>query len=710
MKDYSIRCELLMVMFITICIPTPTNSKGLQEFSNERVPPFQIDPTMDFTTGGLNLTSLVSIAQLGEGYSLADGSHGQTLESPKGIRRRRMRLMFEGLDIFGASIEAEVDSNGHYTGQMYGYTLKNIPRHIPDADACQQDVSILLNKAIVFEGLSPNNTTIQRSESRRLIFIAPRMKRAKLAYRVEFMYTTEDLISRPVYFFDACTIDIILSFDKALDKFMQNRVQKRFSSVLSYRRRNAKRSEQSDTRVNGDQQQDSHETNCPVFAVGVGGNRKIGRITYNTPPFCLNVQKIGDDLCRMNGKYSKVIDNQQTKSGTKQTVITFPCAEGYKDAINGAYGVANDAMFYGELAFTFLKEKYNIIALPHKPRLVVHYGKRYENAIWDGKDMFFGDSNVEFHPFVDVDTVAHELGHGVVEFHSDLVYMGMSGGINEAFCDILGETTKYFLRGTNDWLIDYDIVKNSAGFEAIRYFEDPTWDGYSIKHVRDYRHRMDVHESSGIFNHAFYSMVVYEGMHIYDAFKCFLDANVNLWKPFTNFFTGACNVMQAAYDNGFDHEIVQRSFQRVGISLKRCKYSALSTSMFVGESRQGILVSVKRSPVLKIGINQETYPSESPLEYFTSTESSSTTAQYHSPSKPASNITVRVEAEHGSSIGITMGYDDIVSNVFAMGHDTITFDTNQNYYYNEYNNNMYFVYVKLTSDSPVDVRVTLRIS
>ena len=40
-----------------------------------------------------------------------------------------------------------------------------------------------------------------------------------------------------------------------------------------------------------------------------------------------------------------------------------------------------------------------------------------------------------------LDTIAHELGHGVTERSSGLVYKKQSGAVNEAFSDMAGEVS-----------------------------------------------------------------------------------------------------------------------------------------------------------------------------------------------------------------------------------------------------------------------------
>src|SRR5678815_6068662 len=75
----------------------------------------------------------------------------------------------------------------------------------------------------------------------------------------------------------------------------------------------------------------------------------------------------------------------------------------------------------------------------------VHYSSAYENALWDGATMSFGDGASTFYPLTSVDVAGHEVSHGFTEQHSNLTYSGQSGGMNEAFSDMGGEATEYYL-------------------------------------------------------------------------------------------------------------------------------------------------------------------------------------------------------------------------------------------------------------------------
>ena len=48
----------------------------------------------------------------------------------------------------------------------------------------------------------------------RLVWVDPETKVAQLAYYVEFQFMNRTLFSRPTFFLDACTKDVITSYDQ----------------------------------------------------------------------------------------------------------------------------------------------------------------------------------------------------------------------------------------------------------------------------------------------------------------------------------------------------------------------------------------------------------------------------------------------------------------------------------------------------------------
>src|SRR6476620_1598233 len=119
----------------------------------------------------------------------------------------------------------------------------------------------------------------------------------------------------------------------------------------------------------------------------------------------------------------------------------------------------------------------------------VHFGRKFNNAFWDGAEMVYGDGDGElFVGFTDaIDVIAHELTHGVTQFSTPggLDYEDQSGALNESISDVFGIVVKQWTLNQTvtaaDWLIGAGILAPSAG-KALRSMKDPgnpavTWEG-----------------------------------------------------------------------------------------------------------------------------------------------------------------------------------------------------------------------------------------
>ncbi len=299
---------------------------------------------------------------------------------------------------------------------------------------------------------------------------------------------------------------------------------------------------------------------------GPGGNLKVGYYHYGPlpeddyPHFCVTQN---GSTCTMNCTDVKTVDLNHGTYGT--TPYSYTCYENTHEQINGGYCPLNDAQYFGQVVYDMYDDWYGVPVLPFQLTLRCHYSVHYENAFWDGSTMTFGDGYVIFYPLVGLDVVGHEVSHGFTDYNSDLIYSGQSGGINESFSDMAGEGSKYYMRGTNDFMVGFDIFKNPTG--ALRYMYDPPLDGHSIDHVDDYYPGMDVHYSSGIFNKAFYLIATSPGWTTQMAFDIFVKANQDYWVPSTNFQQGAEGAQDAAEDYGYPCEDVRDAFAVVGIPL-----------------------------------------------------------------------------------------------------------------------------------------------
>ena len=127
----------------------------------------------------------------------------------------------------------------------------------------------------------------------------------------------------------------------------------------------------------------------------------------------------------------------------------------------------------------------------------------YQNAFWNGVGMFYGQGFASAD-----DVVGHEMTHGVISQHADLMYWGQSGAINESLADIMGEIIDHRHPSPGDsahsWTIGEDLP-----IGAIRNLKNPRRFGQPDSMTsRRYRGGEDdnggVHTNSGVGNRTFY--------------------------------------------------------------------------------------------------------------------------------------------------------------------------------------------------------------
>ncbi len=153
--------------------------------------------------------------------------------------------------------------------------------------------------------------------------------------------------------------------------------------------------------------------------------------------------------------------------------------------------------------------------------LTVHYGRDYDNAFWDGRQLVFGDGDGRvFGRFTGpVDVLGHELTHAVTEHTAGLRYRDQPGALNESVSDVFAACLKQRLLGQTaaeaDWLIGAGIFLPGINARALRdmaapgtAYDDPALGrDPQVGHLRDYVDTAEdnggVHLNSGIPNRAF---------------------------------------------------------------------------------------------------------------------------------------------------------------------------------------------------------------
>lgn len=461
-------------------------------------------------------SALVPMIDLEPGTSLRPLS---TNPRADGGRHERLQQVHQGVPVFGEHIIMTTTADGalrHLSGTAVRAISADMPSVVPKLDADQA--------AVIAMGALPSPLAADadiQDERRELMVYLDAQDTARLAWVVDFFADGEhQRPTRPVTVVDAHTGEILAQWD-----------------ALTTARE----------------------------GTGPGGNAKTGQITYGVNAPFLDVKRVGTVCSLENANVLTYNLNHRTLRPKKPHAFT--CPQNTVKAINGAFSPLNDAHHFGNVVFDMYTQWLGTPPLTFPLRLLVHYGKNVENAFWNNGTMRFGDGGSRYHPLVSADITAHEVSHGFTEQNSGLIYNGQqSGGMNEAFSDIAGEAAEFFNTGKNDFLVGADIFKGAG---ALRYMEDPTRDGRSIAHARDFRAGMDNHFSSGVYNRAFFLLANRAGWDVKKAFVAFAVANRDYWTPGSTFNSGACGVEAAALDLGYPTGDVAAAFAEVGVACDR---------------------------------------------------------------------------------------------------------------------------------------------
>jgi len=239
----------------------------------------------------------------------------------------------------------------------------------------------------------------------------------------------------------------------------------------------------------------------PAVGTGVGvlGDKKTINTTLSNGVYTLVDQT--KYMHQMNGNN---IVTKNFNNGTRMS--DFTDSDNNWDASVQRAGV--DAHYYAGQVYDYYytqlgRNSYDNAG--HEILSGVHYGSRYNNAFWDGRQMVYGDGDgVTFIALSGgLDVVAHELTHAVTDSTSDLVYRDQSGALNESWSDAMASVID-----SGDWLIGEDVYTPGKPGDALRSMSNPNAYGdpeHMSQYVNTTSDNGGVHTNSGIPNKAFYN-------------------------------------------------------------------------------------------------------------------------------------------------------------------------------------------------------------
>tara|TARA_R110000868_G_scaffold386758_2_gene655168 strand:+ start:772 stop:3264 length:2493 start_codon:yes stop_codon:yes gene_type:complete len=178
-----------------------------------------------------------------------------------------------------------------------------------------------------------------------------------------------------------------------------------------------------------------------------------------------------------------------------------------------------DAHWGAMMTFDYLKNKHNRNSINNNGYNLINYVnnnltgwgfQNSDNAFWDGNAMTYG-MGTNFNPLVSVDIIAHEIGHGLDDYTSNLVYERESGAINEGLSDIWASMVEFYAAPEKDtYLLGEDIgftfrsMSNPKSRNQPDTYNGDFWLNPNCGTPNRDNDYCGVHRNSGILNHWFY--------------------------------------------------------------------------------------------------------------------------------------------------------------------------------------------------------------
>ncbi|MGW2377510.1 M4 family metallopeptidase [Kitasatospora sp. NPDC001683] len=243
-------------------------------------------------------------------------------------------------------------------------------------------------------------------------------------------------------------------------------------------------------------------------AAGTGNSEYTGQVTIDTTPtgsgYTLT-DPVRGHVTKDAGNLSA--SSVKASSGTPFTSTTNVWGDGRKFSTDRATA-AVDAHANTAWTYDYYKNVHGRNGIKNDGKgatVFVHVGTDWDNAQWSDNCfcMMTGDGNGSTDPEqVDLDTMGHEMTHGVTSATANLRYSGESGGLNESTSDIFGTMVEWYANNKID-TGDY-LFSDQSTPPWLRRFDKPSLDGHSADCWSSSVGKLNVHYSSGVGNHWFY--------------------------------------------------------------------------------------------------------------------------------------------------------------------------------------------------------------
>ncbi|HDR8072419.1 TPA: peptidase M4 family protein [Bacillus cereus] len=246
---------------------------------------------------------------------------------------------------------------------------------------------------------------------------------------------------------------------------------------------------------------------------------------------------------------------------------------------------AVDAHYYSGIVYDFYKGYFNRNSFDDKGgsiHSIVHYGSNYNNALWSGSKLVYGDGDgrhaISYSGAIDV--VGHEFTHAVTQYSSGLIYQNESGALNESISDLFGTLVEFYQYKSPDYEIGEDVYTPDIPNDAMRSMSDPKKYNQPDHYSNRYTGTADnggVHINSGIINKSMHLLaeggthggITVPGISLFKVGQIYYRANSVYFTRSTTFSQAKIALVQAAADlfgqNSTEVDAVQKSFNAVGI-------------------------------------------------------------------------------------------------------------------------------------------------